>query len=161
MNLKILTPEDWRAWKDFRLQALHDAPDAFLSSYDEEVLKPDNAFVHDITNNTIFVGMSGDQIVACAGFYRMSPTRVNHRGILWGMYTSPEYRRKGYADACINAVVKYAKSHVIQLHLSCVITNTSALHLYEKHGFSKYGTEPRALKINDHFVDEHLMCLIF
>jgi len=59
----------------------------------------------------------------------------------------------------LEAVILYAQSRVLQLHLTVVTTNLGAIKLYQKHGFKIYGTEPRALKIGDVFFDEHLMVL--
>ena len=75
------------------------------------------------------------------------------------MYTKPEYRSLGIGDALLKAVIAHAKKVVIQLHLTVVTTNQSALRLYEKNGFRIYGTEPRSLKIGDQFYDEHMMVL--
>jgi ribosomal protein S18 acetylase RimI-like enzyme len=43
------------------------------------------------------------------------------------------------------------------IHLSVAVTNDRAIHFYERLGFSKYGTESRALKIGNEYIDEHLM----
>ena len=59
------------------------------------------------------------------------------------------------------SVIAYAKKRVRQLHLTVVTTNEGALKLYEKNGFRVYGTEPRSLKVNEHYYDEHLMVLEF
>ena len=75
------------------------------------------------------------------------------------MYTKPEHRGNGIASTLIESVILYSKTHVIQLHLTCVTTNPGAMKLYQKFGFEVYGTEPRALKIGDAFFDEHLMVL--
>lgn len=87
--------------------------------------------------------------------------KVKHRGILWGMYTKPEYRRHGMASSLIKTIVIHAKNHVKQLHLTCVTINTSAIALYQKQGFKVYGTEPNSLRVGDRFFDEHLMVLAF
>ena len=89
----------------------------------------------------------------------MNSAKTKHRGVIWGMYTRPEYRGQGIASALIQTIISHAKSHVAQLHLTCVTTNLGAVAFYQKHGFKIYGTEPRALKIRDTFFDEHLMML--
>ena len=37
MKMKILTQEDWKIWKSFRLEALKNSPESFGSSYEEEL----------------------------------------------------------------------------------------------------------------------------
>ncbi|WP_371223695.1 GNAT family N-acetyltransferase [Orientia tsutsugamushi] len=96
-----------------------------------------------------------NSLVSCAGFCSLNSAKTKHRGVICGMYTRPEYRWQGIASAFIS----HAKSHVAQLHLTCVTSNLGAVAFYQKHGFKIYGTEPRALKIKYSFFDEHLMML--
>ena len=35
LSMRILTPEDWRAWRELRLLALEEAPYAFSSTIEE------------------------------------------------------------------------------------------------------------------------------
>ncbi len=84
---------------------------------------------------------------------------MQHRGKLFAVYVRPEYRGQGIADQLIDIIINHAKSRVIQLHLTCTTANESAVKLYQKHGFKIYGTEPRSLKIDYDFFDEHMMIL--
>ena len=116
-------------------------------------------FQNGLTKNDIFGVFIDNSLVSCAGFYSLNSAKTKHRGFIWGMYTKAEYRGQGIASALIQSVITYASSRVTQLHLTCVTNNLSAMALYQKHGFTVYGTEPRALKIGDAFFDEHLMIL--
>jgi tRNA G18 (ribose-2'-O)-methylase SpoU len=42
------------------------------------------------------------------------------------------------------AVLNVAKGKALQVHCNVVTSNDRARRLYERHGFSVYGTEPRA-----------------
>ena len=84
-----------------------------------------------------------------------------HRGCLFSMYTKDTHRNRGTADALIKTIITHAKQRVIQLHLTVVTTNHAAIRLYQKNGFTIYGTEPRSLKIDNNFYDEHFMVLDF
>jgi len=159
MNITILTKEDWNIWKLFRLEALKNSPESFGSAYEEEPNWPDSDFQNGLTKSDIFGVFVDNSLVSCAGFNNLNSVKTKHRGVIWGMYTQPEYRGQGIASALIQTIVKHAKSRVIQLHLTCVASNLGAVALYQKHGFKIYGTEPRALKIGDTFFDEHLMIL--
>jgi len=46
-----------------------------------------------------------------------------------------------------------------QLNLTVVTTNTSAKRLYASLGFEVFGTEKRALKVGQRYVDEDYMVL--
>jgi ribosomal protein S18 acetylase RimI-like enzyme len=159
MKIRILEQEDWRLWKSFRLDALKNSPENFGSSYEEESNWPDLDFKNGLAKSDIFGLILGDLLVSCAGFYTLNSAKTKHRGVIWGMYTQPEYRGKGIASSLLQTIINHAKTYVTQLHLTCVTRNYGALALYKKHKFKIYGTEPRALKIGNTFFDEHLMVL--
>ena len=159
MKITILTQKDWEIWKQFRLDALKNSPENFGSSYEEELNWPDSDFQNELIKSDIFGAFIDDSLVCCAGFYILDSLKTKHRGIIWGMYTKPEYRKQGVANTLIQAIIDHAMSRVSQLHLTCVTSNLGAVTFYKKLGFKIYGTEPRALKIGDTFFDEHFMLL--
>lgn len=157
--IKQLTAEDWKIWKEFRLEALKNSPENFGSSYEEEAKWPDLDFQNSLTKSDIFGVFLDNTLVSCAGFYNLNSAKTKHRGVIWGMYTKKEYRGNGIANSLIQKIIKHAKSRVTQLHLTCLTNNLAAVRLYQNHGFKIYGTEPRALKMRDAFFNEHLMVL--
>lgn len=159
MNIRILTQADWEIWKQIRLEALKNEPESFGSSYEEELVWLDQAFQAELKNSNIFGVVVDGTLVSCVGFFTLKSNKTAHRGVVWGMYTKPEYRNQGIASTLFKELIQHTRSRVIQLHLTCVTSNLSAIAFYEKQGFKIYGTEPRALKIGDRFFDEHLMIL--
>lgn len=159
MKIRLLTVDDWRIWKDIRLEALQNSPENFGSAYEEESTWSDAEFQDGLTKSNIFGAFIDNKLAACAGFYSLTSLKTKHRGVIWGMYTRSEYRKQGVASALIQTVITHAKNHVIQLHLTCVTNNLGGIRFYQKQGFKIYGTEPRAFKIGDIFYDEHLMVL--
>ncbi len=53
MKIRLLTEQDCSSWKSIRLEALHDAPYAFSSSYEEESAFSDQAFKDILRRNHI------------------------------------------------------------------------------------------------------------
>lgn len=159
MKIRLLSRDDWLSWKSIRLEALKTSPESFSSSYEEEANWPHLKFQNHLTQSDIFGAFVENDIVSCASFYHLATTKTKHRGVIWGMYTRPEYRGQGIATAVMQTLIKHTKSQVTQLHLTCVTSNLHAVTFYQKLGFQIYGTEPRALKILDKFFDEHLMLL--
>lgn len=160
MKIKPLHQADWKIWKQLRLEALKKESSNFGSSFEEESTWPDSSFQDCLIKNTILGAFVDDELVGCVGFYCLNSSKTKHRGIIWGIFTKPEYRGQGIASSLIKAIIAYAQSRVMQLHLTCVTTNLGAIKLYQKHGFKIYATEPRSLKIGDAFLDEHLMILL-
>ena len=95
--IKQLTAEDWKIWKELRLEALKNSPESFGSSYEEEVNQPDLDFQNSLIKSDIFGVFVDNSLVSCAGFYSLNSAKTKHRGIIWGMYTRPEYRGQGIA----------------------------------------------------------------
>lgn len=159
MKIRLLTQEDWKIWKELRLDALKNVPASFGSSYTEEVNSPDSVFQDHLNKNAIFGAFADNMLIGSIGFYSLDSLKTKHRGMLWGMYVQSEYRGRGVANSLMEAVISYARPRVMQLHLACATSNLGAVKFYQKHGFNIYGTEPRALKIGEVFFDEYLMVL--
>src|SRR5690606_26901530 len=83
--------------------------------------------------------------------------RASHRGWLLQVYVRPELRGTGAGLAMREAAAEHASREGSQLHLTVGTYNKPAIRLYEKAGFSFYGTEPRSLQVNGRFIDEHMM----
>lgn len=161
MKVRPLKPQDWPTFKALRLEALLQHPEAFGSSYDEESKLTEEAFQQGYSTCDILGAFVNDELVGCAGFFVYASEKMSHRGCLFSMYTKDTHRNCGTADALIKAIIDHANPHVIQLHLTVVTTNHAAIRLYKKNGFTIYGTEPRSLKIDNNFYDEHLMVFEF
>lgn len=161
MKIRLLTEKDWQIWRSLRLEALQNSPETLASSYEEAENFSQEEWEDKLTKSDIFGAFIDNKLIAAVGFRRLNRLKTMHRGDLFAMYVTPEYRGQGIASQLIDVIINHAKSRVIQLHLSCVTNNESAVKLYQKHGFKIYGTEPRSLKIDDDFFDEYLMLLEF
>jgi ribosomal protein S18 acetylase RimI-like enzyme len=161
MHIKQLTKDDWQAWKELRLEALQTSPIGFGQTFGEALERSDADFKGDVSKGSIFAAVIDDRLVSCIGFYNLTSVKAKHQGNIWGVYTKPEHRGKGIADALLKTVIEHAKTCALQIHLSCDAANHGAIALYQKHGFRIYGTEPRCFKIGNEFFDHHLMVLEF
>lgn len=159
MNIRLLQPEDWGLWREFRLAGLLEEPKAFGSSFEEESAWSDEKLKDVLTKNDIFGAFVDGQLVGSLALSIFDRLKMRHRGMLWGMYVRPQNRVCGVASELIKHVIADARAKVVQLHLTVVTDNPIAIQFYEKNGFRIYGTEPRSLKIGDRFYDEHLMVL--
>lgn len=159
MKIRLLTLDDWQIWRSLRLEALQNSPESLASSYEEEMKYSQEEWKNKLIKSNVFGAFVNNKLIAGAGFYNLNRLKTMHRGDLFAMYVTPKYRGQGIASQLIEVVINHAKSRVIQLHLSCVTNNESAVKLYQKYGFRIYGIEPRSLKIDDNFFDEYLMLL--
>lgn len=159
VQIKRLGLQDWKLWKQLRLEALQVSPENFRSSYEEESNWSDAQFQNSLLELDVFAAFVDGEIAACATFNILELLKTKHRGMIRGLYTKPKFRGNGIAKALMEVVIAHAKERVVQLHLNCVVNNNSALGLYQKYGFRIYGTEPRTLKSGDEYLDEHMMVL--
>lgn len=96
-------------------------------------------------------------LMAIGGLSRVVGEKLDHKGLIWGMYVHPDLRGTGAADAIMDALVDAAKGVVRQLQLTLAADNAGAQRFYERHLFKTYAIEPDALHRADGFADEALM----
>ncbi len=161
MNIRLLREEDWRIWKAFRRETLLHFPLSFSSSMQEEEKLNDEQFKNWITRHTIYGAFREEELIGSVGFFKLDCSKERHRGVLFGMNVLLPYQRRGLGGELMKTILQHAREHVLQLHLTVISTNKTAVRLYERHGFKIYGTEPRSLQFEGHFYDHHLMALLF
>ena len=68
---------------------------------------------------------------------------------------------QGVGRALLDALIARASDddELHQLTLSVTAGNAAAVRLYESAGFTRYGTQPRAIRAGGRFLDKHLMQL--
>lgn len=99
----------------------------------------------------------GGGLVARGGFTRLSGSKLDHKGLIWGMYVRPSHRGQGLASAVLEALLAEAATQVRQVLLTLYAANAGARALYERHGFTVYAIEPEAIRDGKVYHDEALM----
>ena len=155
--IRQLTSEDWPLWKSIRLEAVKQVPEAFGSSFEDEVLRSDADWQDSLKKSDIFGVFQGEDLVGTAGVFYHQQTKLQHKAGLFGVYMQPRCRGLGLAGKLIATVIEHAKTKALQLYCAVVVGNAPALKLYQHHGFVQIGIEPRALKVGEKFYDEILM----
>jgi ribosomal protein S18 acetylase RimI-like enzyme len=102
------------------------------------------------------IEVDGD-LKAIGGLSPFVGEKLDHKGLIWGMYVHPDFRGTGAADLIMNALVDAAQGLVRQLQLTLAADNVEAKRFYERHLFKLYAIEPDALHRTDGFADEALM----
>jgi GNAT superfamily N-acetyltransferase len=131
---------DWRALRDIRLEALRDAPAAFGSTYEREVLRPEAHWHDRIARGGTFLafvpGVSAAEPAGLIGGYQEDPVTVE----LVSMYVRPRARGRGVGEALVATLFNWASaSNAASVHLWVTETNTHARVLYERCGFALTG----------------------
>jgi ribosomal protein S18 acetylase RimI-like enzyme len=147
-----------------RLKALRNNPEAFGSSYEEEKDRPVELYRQRLTSDESFTygAFHHNQLVGTVTLVKEKYFKFRHRANIVAMYVTPENRSKGIGRLLLVEAINQAKTigKIEQLNLSVVTTNKPAKKLYTSLGFEVYGTEKRALKLDERtYLDEHHMVL--
>ena len=142
---------DWPEYRKVRLSALKDSPQAFGSTWQQEVILPDE----DWAARTI-ASASGE---SGRGFFAIH--RGEACGLVWcllsdtdpriahiyAMWTAPNVRGQGAGRALLEQCISWAKSKgAHHVHLSVVKDESPAMQLYKSQGFYPVG-EPDFLRL--------------
>jgi ribosomal protein S18 acetylase RimI-like enzyme len=99
--------------------------------------------------------------VGILAFVRPTRAKLLHCAELAGVYVAPQFRRRGFGRALVDAALAHARSlpGLRQLKLTANATNTPARSLYQSRGFKRCGAEPEALCVDGRYYDEELYFL--
>ena len=157
-SIRQLTGGDVAAYRATRLEALTNHPESYGTSPDAFSARSDETLVKQLADLSYFgLITTAGELAGIAAFAVDDGERERHRGWLMQVYVKPALRGTGAALALLDAVAEYARAHVIQLHLMVGAHNAPAVRLYQKAGYSIYGTDPRCLYVNGRYFDEHMM----
>ena len=137
-NTLVIRPfeaEEWSLYRDLRLRALQDSPDAFGSTYAAESGRADEDWAQRLARGT----SSPDElplVAECSGepcglaWVRIdgSAPAVAH---LYQMWVSDKHRRRGVGRALLDAAAAWARAvgaRSLELDVTC--SNEAAVRLY-------------------------------
>jgi ribosomal protein S18 acetylase RimI-like enzyme len=136
LSMRILTPEDWRAWRELRLLALQEAPYAFSSTIEEWQGAGDSeqrwrARWKSVAFNVL--AYLDDQPAGIAG--ATEPDSFNQVE-LRSMWVAPWARGCGVGDELVGVVLKWAEERRSNsVTLQVFQDNWRATALYGRQGF--------------------------
>jgi len=166
MEFRQLVAEDASAYWELRLEALQSNPEAFGASY-EEAIQRDNPIerVKDnfkVKGNYTFGAFEQHTLIGVVTLLQESALKMRHRANIFAMYISPTARGKGIGKALMEMAIEQAKENqeIEKINLSVVSSNKAAKNLYLQLGFIVFGTEEKALKVEDTYYEEQHMSLI-
>ncbi|MDB5858439.1 MAG: family N-acetyltransferase [Ramlibacter sp.] len=150
MEIRSLTPADATAYRSLRLRGLREHPEAFTSSYEEDVQQPlQVAELRLASQRTSFWGaFQGRELCGAVGLEREGRAKVLHRAKVIGMYVVPEATGQGVGAQLLQALLARSRAEGLEsLVLTVTEGNEAARRLYERCGFRSFGIEPRAIKV--------------
>lgn len=164
MEIRFLTADDAGEWWRARLEALQNDPEAFSSSAEEhQGLSLDEGRRRIGAGGDSFVvgAFEEGRLIGTAGFHRETGLKTRHKGRIWGVYLTGSKRGQGIGRRMLQVLLERAgkTSGLEQIRLSVACPQTAASGLYRSLGFEVFGTEPRAIRVGDRFIDEDYLVL--
>lgn len=149
---RIITPDDWSLLRDVSLRALAESPDAFRTT-----LADAQAFTEDLwrqraeASAPIPVLLEHGRGVTMGGVFTPPDSTVAY---IWGMWTAPEARGRGYAAGLLESLVSWCRDRGLGVRLHVTEGNEAARRLYVAHGFKPTGVweplrEGSALRVEE------------
>jgi RimJ/RimL family protein N-acetyltransferase len=146
MEIRVLQREDAVSFQSLRLDALRECPTEFSSSYEEECDYPLSHVAERLApgpHGAIFGAFEGGRLVGTVGLYRERERKLAHKGVIWGVYVAPTFRRHGVGRALLEFALAHAASMpgIRQVLLSANTANPASTSLYKSVGFEPFGVE--------------------
>jgi ribosomal protein S18 acetylase RimI-like enzyme len=149
-TVRRLHPAEWQAYRDLRLSALADSPDAFGSTYEHESLRPDGEWKERVelgagsAHDLPLIAEDGTDLVGLAwGKTMPEEPAIAH---LFQMWVAPHWRGQGVGQELLRQVIEWARAsgaEAVVLGVTC--GNGVAQQLYARAGFVPLG-EPAPLR---------------
>jgi len=140
-----ITTANAHLFRQVRLRALQNSPEAFSSTYAREAAFDDAAWARRVERwsgeqGIGFLAIDGAQPRGLAGALLEEPGHAQ----LVSMWTAPEYRQRGVGRLLVEAVTGWAVTRGLpQLTLMVTSCNDPAMRFYERLGFTRTGrTKP-------------------
>ena len=164
VRVDVASPNDWQVVRQLRLASLADEPDAFGSTLEQEVERPEHAWRERLrapTAATLVAWLDGEDGQARpVGLVMVAPAFGSPEDAgIYGVWVAPSARGRGIGDALLEAAMAHARAAG---HGRAVLDvgdhNEPAQRLYRRHGFSPTGRTGTLPEPRTH-VTEHELAL--
>lgn len=164
VTIRPTREDDAPKYRALRLKGLQDHPTVFGSDYATSAARPIEYWQERMRNGAgndeqvTYVAEAAGALIGMTTMVRNDLPKTRHAGSIFGVYTHPDWRGSGVADALLEACAAYARGLGVRLlRLGVATNNTSAIRLYVRCGYSVYGIEPESLQVDGSYYDELLM----
>ncbi len=163
VDIRAFTADEWPLFKELRLRAVADSPDAFRGTHDEEAALDDEQW-RDMVARTA-AHPDGELFLATvdgrpAGITFVRIHRDDAEASIGSMWVAPEERGRGVSRHLLHAAVDFARAGgATAVRLAVTRDNGPAQRLYETLGFVPNG-ETEALRTGSDLVVQWMRRII-
>lgn len=163
-SIRTFAPDEWRTYRDLRLRALADSPDAFGGTFDQEKDRPGTEWSSRLASGVeshkdlpLLAEVGREPIGLAWGRIESSNPNVAN---LYQMWIASNYRGRGAGQMLLEAVITWAKSvNMCYLALSVTCGDTPAMRLYARAGFKPVG-EPEPLRAGSELLAQPMRLML-
>ena len=168
VEVRALAADDLDAYKALRDSMLAAHPEAFTSDAAAEHGRTAQRYLPrlglDQPDGGQFVlgAWQAQGLVGALGCERDLRAKVRHIGHLIGMMVRTDLQGAGIGQLLLSAGIATARraQGLEMLTLTVTASNASAVRLYERAGFTRFGSLPRAIKVEGRYHAKDHMVLI-
>ena len=163
LDIRRLTLADLPQLLPLRRLSLEMHPEAYGSSVEEEDLFTETEWAKRLglpgTNDFMLGAFEQDKLVGICAFLHRAPVKQRHKGYIWGVFVSPQFRGRGISRQLLVQTISRAEKipGLSVLQLSVEENNVQAKELYLSCGFIEYGCEMKANYYEGRFVNDLLL----
>ncbi|KUG51787.1 GCN5 family acetyltransferase [Serinicoccus chungangensis] len=109
IHVRVLGPDEWASYKDVRLRALRESPEAFVASAEEEEAFPDSRWQERMERSRRVLAHDGDEVVGVVSVGTGHRTNIPGAGELFGLWVAPARRGTGVARRLLEKAAKVGR----------------------------------------------------
>jgi len=134
-SLRRLLPNEWKIYREIRLEALQEEPAVFGANYDEQFKKADEEWQNRLLDPdaAMFILVNRDEVIGMTGIY--VPKDTPDQAKLIASYIRKPYRGRGLSALLYRARLDWARGR----GLKSVIVAHRASNLASKGANQKFG----------------------
>jgi RimJ/RimL family protein N-acetyltransferase len=158
MKIRRLGADDASAFSALRREITRDNPVPMGLTFEEELTRTLDGFRAQLSSplpNAVFGSFIDDDLASTAAVSRAGQfPSSHHKMVMWGVFTSPRYRRRGLSRQVVEAALQHAFDNgVHRVNLQVYVPNEPAIALYKAIGFVEYGVESEAVCLDGRYHD--------
>jgi ribosomal protein S18 acetylase RimI-like enzyme len=164
-SITKIDPCRWQEYKALRLEALHEAPLAFLGMPEEEDRYADIVWIQRLVDATLpdktrmlFAEKNG-KLIGMIGILYEQNEKIKHKAHIVSFYVTPNARSQGVGKALLERALADAQErhYVKKVWLDVTTVLEPAVKLYELCGFKQVALLKDNLQFEGFFYDAFIM----
>lgn len=110
IHVRVLTPDEWQEYREVRLRALRESPEAFVASAAEEEAFEDDRWKQRMERSRRILALDEEnQVVGVVSIGTGHRTNIPGAGELFGLWVAPARRGSGVARRLLEKAAKVGR----------------------------------------------------